>query len=148
MQPPAPVTRMVLPVFVVPSKGAFTKSSACYGIAGAHSRELHRQISMLLVRDGQEDAIIYGNRTCEKTGGICAYDGDAPGIAAQSGPGGLCDGCCPVTGLKRNSGRPGRGGRRPQTSIPDEHPALAPDVAARGPLHLSRQPTRGTGGRG
>ncbi len=101
---------------------------------------------MLLVRDGQEDAIIHGNRTCEKSGGICAYDGDVPGIAAQSGPGRRCDGCCPVTGLKGNAGRLGRAVRRTETSIADEHLAVAAVVAARGRLQLSGNLIRGMAG--
>ena len=44
---------------------------------------------MLLVRDGQEDAIIHGNRTGEESGSVSAGDGDVPGFAAQSRTGRL-----------------------------------------------------------
>jgi len=44
---------------------------------------------MLLVRDGQEDTIIHGNRAGEESGGVCAGDGDVPGTAAQSRTGGF-----------------------------------------------------------
>ena len=44
---------------------------------------------MLLLRDGQEDAIINGNRTGEERGGVSAHDGEVPGITAQSWTGGL-----------------------------------------------------------
>lgn len=44
---------------------------------------------MLLIRDGQENAIIHGNRAGKEGGGVSAYDGDVPGVAAQSRTSGL-----------------------------------------------------------
>ena len=86
---------------------------------------------MLLVRNGQKDAIIHGNRSGEKSGGVSAGDGDVPGIPAQNRPGGLRAGCCPITWLKRNPRRLRRAVRRSETSITDEYLAEATIVAAR-----------------
>src|SRR5258708_28973534 len=80
---------------------------------------------MLLVRDGQEDAIINGNRMGEEGGGVSAHDGDVPGITTQSWTGGLFAGAPPITWLKRNPGRLWRAVRRTEAGIADEHLAGA-----------------------
>jgi len=98
---------------------------------------------MLLVRDGQEDAIINGNRTGEESGGVSARDGDVPGITAQSRSGGLFAGARPITRLKRNPGRLRRAVRRPETGIADEHLAVAAIGAARGSLQRRGNLIRG-----
>jgi hypothetical protein len=54
---------------------------------------------MLLVGDGQEDAIVNGNRTGEESGDVSAHDGNVPGITAQGRPRGLCAGARPITRL-------------------------------------------------
>jgi len=42
-----------------------------------------RPSSLLLIRDGQEDAIIHGHRVREKSGAVRAHDGDVSGLAAH-----------------------------------------------------------------
>src|SRR3989442_13822486 len=98
---------------------------------------------MLLVRDGQEDAIINGNRTGEEGGGVSADDGDVPGITAQSRSGGLFAGARPITRLKRNPGRLRRAVLGPTTGIADENLAGAAIGAARGRVQLRRILIRG-----
>jgi hypothetical protein len=44
--------------------------------------EQRERFSEFLVGDGQEGAIIHGNRPREESCGVCTYDGDVPGIAA------------------------------------------------------------------
>ena len=39
--------------------------------------------SLLLIRDGQEDAIIHGHRAREKSGAVRAHDGHVSGLAAH-----------------------------------------------------------------
>ena len=91
---------------------------------------------MRLVRDGQEDAIVNGNRTGEEGGGVSAHDSDVSGITAQGRTRGLCAGARPITWLKRNPGRLRRAVRRTETGIADEHLAVAAIGAARGSLQL------------
>ena len=93
---------------------------------------------MLLVRDGQKDAIINGNRTGEEAGGVSAHDGDVSGITAQGWTGGLCAGARSITRLKRNPGDLRRAVRRIEAGIADEHLAVAAIGAARERLRRRR----------
>src|SRR5258706_12006406 len=85
---------------------------------------------MLLVRDGQEDTIIHGNRAGEESGGVCSGDGDVPGITAQSGPSGFCGGWPPPPRLKRKPPRLPPGVFPTQKGIAGENLSITPLCAS------------------
>src|SRR5229473_3626711 len=91
----------------------------------------------LLARDGQKDAIVHGNRACEKCGRVCAHDANTARVTAQSGPDRLCARCRPVTRLKRNPRRLRRAVRRGETRVADEHLTITAVISACGSLQLS-----------
>src|SRR5260370_13691211 len=91
----------------------------------------------LLARDGQKDAIVHGNRACEKCGRVCADDANTAGVTTQSGPGRLCARCHPVTRLKRNPRRLRRAVRRAETRVTDEHLTITAVISTCGSLRLS-----------
>jgi len=98
-----------------------------------HTRAIKKQSLMLLVRDGQEDAIVHGDRMREESGGVSARDGDSRRITAESGTRGFCRGSNPVARLERNAGGLWSAIRGSETGIADENLAVAA-VAARGNL--------------
>jgi len=72
---------------------------------------------MLLVRDGQKDAIINGNRTGEEGGGVPPTMATCPALLLKAGPAGFCAGARPITRLKRNPGDLRRAVRRIEAGI-------------------------------
>ena len=98
---------------------------------------------MLLICDGQEDAIIHGDRARKKSGGVRAHNGNVIGIVAQRRASGLCDSSCSITWLKRNAGRLWSAVRRADTRVADEHLPVAAVCAARGSLQLRGSLIRG-----
>jgi len=95
-----------------------------------------------LICDGQKNPIIHGNRASEKSSGICAYDGNVFGIAAQCRTSRLRSDSGSIIRLKRNPCGLRRAVCRSHTRISDEHLAVAAIGAARGNLGLHWSLTR------
>ena len=92
---------------------------------------------MLLVRNGQKDAIIHSDGASKKGSGTGARNSDVPGIAAQSWAGRLGAGRCPITRLKGNPGGLRGTVRGTKAGIADEHLAVSAVIGARGHFQLS-----------
>ena len=80
---------------------------------------------MLLVRDGQKDAIVDRYRALEERRCIATGDGDVIGVAAQRGSRGFRATASTITGLERDARRLRRAVRRSEAGIADEHLAVA-----------------------
>src|SRR6266568_2341923 len=96
------------------------------------------QSLMLLFRDGQEDAIIDGNRACKEGSGVSSGDGDVTGIAAESRSRRLGGGGCPVARLERNPSGLRSAIGCTETSVADKDLTIAAIVAVDGVPRLRR----------
>ena len=80
---------------------------------------------MLLVRDGQKDAIVDRYRAFEERRPMATGDGDVIGVAAQRGSRGFRATASIITRLERDARRLRRAVHRSETGIADEHLAVA-----------------------